>query len=73
MSSFYVFYGPPRRRARVHRGDCPHCNEGHGQKGQDRKADGPTQWFGPFSTQAEALGHMKTLDAKDAQLCAVCR
>jgi hypothetical protein len=33
---------------------------------------GPTQWFGPFSTQAVAHVQMIALNASDAGFCAVC-
>lgn len=39
-------------QARIHRGDCGHCNEVSGQKGGTRSDNG--RWIGPFSTAEEA-------------------
>jgi hypothetical protein len=41
---FFVKVIPPSKRARVHRGDCTHCNNGGGQENQD-KSGSPTYWI----------------------------
>jgi hypothetical protein len=69
--SFFVFYAPPRRRSRVHRGDCPDCNDGHGQEGQHRVTGGPTYWSDGYATQEAAYAAMIANDP-NGRLCGNC-
>jgi hypothetical protein len=70
--TYYVFQAKPMGWARVHFGDCRHCNYGKGQPGQHKTGSGATGWFGPFSSRDEAMAHMKKLKAKNAKPCGHC-
>ena len=51
---FYVSHMSPHKRARIHKGSCPDCRHGQGQKGQHRTGSGATGWDGPFPTLTQA-------------------
>jgi hypothetical protein len=70
--SFYVFYGTPRQRARVHDADCVHCRHGQGQENQDKTGSGATGWKSPYSTLDEARDVMNYLRYADSGLCNTC-
>lgn len=69
---FFVFYGKPRRRTRVHDGDCTHCRHGEGQENQHKTGSGATGWIGPFDTLKEAERKMRSFGYKDSGLCQKC-
>ncbi|KZL00515.1 hypothetical protein PsAD14_04080 [Pseudovibrio sp. Ad14] len=71
MQPFWLFKAPPHKRARIHRGDCSHCNYGSGQKNQHKKDSGPTKWT-PFDTLAAAEKAMSGLQYEDTRLCGTC-
>jgi hypothetical protein len=69
---FYVFYGKPRQRTRVHDADCKHCRHGEGQEKQDKNGSGATGWKGPYSTLREAERVMNAFKYADSGLCQTC-
>jgi hypothetical protein len=58
--NYYVSHMPPISRARIHKGDCPHCREGQGQENQERTNSGVTGWSGPFASLAAAETFMES-------------
>lgn len=45
----------PIKRSKIHEGNCPHCNNGTGQKNQDKREDSiNTGWSEGFDTYEEA-------------------
>ncbi len=56
--SFYVSYMTPVKRARIHKGSCPHCRDGKGQENQERNNSGHTGWSRPFVSLEEAETYM---------------
>jgi len=50
---FYVYENWTNTFAKVHRGDCPFCNDGRGFQGRGSRTPSG-QWLGPFSTAAIA-------------------
>lgn len=56
-------------KAKVHRGDCSHCNGGRGKDPDASDRNG--QWRGPFATRAEAAEQAKSL-TRNASDCAFC-
>jgi hypothetical protein len=73
MTSYYVFHATPMKWARVHVGDCRHCNYGKGQPTQHKTGSGATGWNGPFDTRDDAITFMKSLKLKDSKLCGTCK
>ena len=66
---YYVYNNWRRDRGRVHRADCPHCNNGHGKAGSSHGAN--DEFRGPFSREA-AYDDAAKLERKDMMPCAVC-
>jgi hypothetical protein len=58
--NYYVSHMTPISRARIHKGDCPHCREGQGQENQERTNSGVTGWFRPFASLAAAEAFMES-------------
>ncbi len=56
--SFYVSHMTPIKRARIHKGSCPHCREGQGQENQEKTNSGHTGWSPPLKTLADAEAFM---------------
>ena len=69
---FYVFYGKPRKRTRVHDAECKHCRHGQGQEKQDKNGSGATGWNGPFATLNQAKKNMNAFGYPDSGLCQTC-
>jgi hypothetical protein len=57
--SYYVYAAYPNQWATVHKGDCPHCNEGRGQEGLGGKLK-TTDWLGPYTTREEAFDRARS-------------
>jgi hypothetical protein len=69
MTTWYVYEDFVTPEARVHRGECSHCNYGQGH-GRGRNEQENT-WHGPFNTEAEA----RSADIKSPsriRSCGVC-
>jgi hypothetical protein len=69
----FYFYENTRangHRAKVHRGECRHCNEGTGQRGGTRPDNG--RWSHEFDTYLAALGAAQRTGAavSDCHFCA---
>lgn len=76
--AYFVKVIPPSGRARIHTGECDHCNDGLGQVNQD-KGGGPTYWQpghpNPgYSTVSEAEAFMASLPPRytDTGKCPYC-
>ena len=59
------------KRARFHRADCRHCNDGHGKQGVtgERSND---EWHGPFGTPEAAQRYVESLGWEDVGPCGFC-
>ena len=57
--TFYVYENWTNTFAKVHRGDCPYCNDGRGFQGRGSKTPSG-QWLGPFSHSDEAMSAAQT-------------
>lgn len=57
-------------KARIHRGDCPYCNNGHGIHPGAGNKNG--RWLGPFRALDEARLHAKTTGANSVRCCKHC-
>jgi len=71
---FWVFEAKPMNRARIHRRDCRHCNNGTGQPNQLKKDGGrssATKWT-PFDSLSAAIDWMNRQGHKDTGLCSDC-
>lgn len=68
---FYVYEDVLQRRARIHRGECGHCNEGRGKTGL-----GPVSqtgiWHGPFALSKAAEEAAGALGHADVRACRAC-
>lgn len=56
-------------KARVHKGSCGYCNEGHGFR-QDSGKNG--KWHGPFEDKDTAFEYAKTLRRQITDICSRC-
>jgi hypothetical protein len=52
MTTWWVYEDRTTHVATVHRGRCPHCNEGQGQRG--RRDERTNTWHGSFPSEAAA-------------------
>jgi len=66
---FYVYNNWHRDRGRVHRGNCPHCNDGRGKAGSTHGTH--DEYRGPYSREA-AFADAASLGRKEMGLCAIC-
>ena len=68
--SFYTYENWVHRYARVHRGECSHCNQGHGSHAAVNSHAG--QWHGAFGSYAEArdAGSNTGFEVTDCRVCA---
>ncbi len=56
----------------MHKGECPHCNEGKGQ--QDRRAKlKATDWFGPYETREQAFARAERTKLRKVTACGHCK
>lgn len=72
LRRYWVFVAPTVPRARVHRSECKHCNNGVGQPGQ--KKDVPraaTEWH-PFHSKSAAVAYMRKRGVRNSGLCGHC-
>ncbi len=68
--TWWVYENLPRRRGRVHVGDCSFCNDGQGL----HNSSAPTgHWYGPFSTTDAAIEQALETRASDLAGCGVCQ
>ena len=68
--SYYVYENWTHDRARVHRGDCSHCNDGRGSHGGGSDKNG--KWHPPLEDRAEAFRLAASLRRADAKACGHC-
>ncbi len=52
--AFFAYENWVHKYARVHRGECAHCNNGRGS--HDATDSRAGQWLGPFDRYDQALG-----------------
>ncbi len=70
--NYYIYENSVHKYAKIHVGDCPHCNEGQGTRGlndDDRVRD---EWHGPFDRLEDAERQQKSLRVKDKTKCGHC-
>jgi hypothetical protein len=71
MFLYYLFYTSTEKLARVHVGDCRHCNHGKGPSLR-RGTRSRSTWSGPFATCEEAVAQMKILNLRNSKTCSHC-
>jgi hypothetical protein len=54
MTAFWTYENYVHKYARVHRGDCSHCNDGRGSHNAVGSHAG--RWIGPFADFSHASG-----------------
>lgn len=69
MKTWWVYEDDPTRRARVHLGECPHCNHGRGRK--DTRLPN-NRWHGAFATLDAAVEKALNTPARDVAGCGHC-
>jgi hypothetical protein len=70
---YWVFLAPTVPRARVHRSDCRHCNNGEGQLGQKKEVPpAATEWQG-FESRKKAISFMERRAVENSGLCGHCK
>jgi hypothetical protein len=67
MSSYWAQEDIPTRSARVHRADCPYCNNGQGWR-PDRTGRN-NAWYGPFPTPEQARTACRQAIAQPCGTC----
>ena len=69
--SYYIYENSVHKYAKIHVGDCSHCNQGRGTHGVGgtRVRD---EWHGPFDHLKDAEQHQKSLRVKDKGNCGHC-
>lgn len=71
--NFYVFLAPSHQSATVHKGSCPHCNEGRGQRRPGLKANLATEWLGPHLDSKNAFAIARGSGVKNVTGCGHCK
>jgi hypothetical protein len=72
--NYYVFSAPTNQYATVHKGACPHCKNGKGQRRPlGPKANLATEWLGPYSTSEEAFATARASGLKNVTGCGHCK
>lgn len=69
--TFFVYENWTRDRGRIHRGECPVCNEGRGVRLTDSGKNG--RWHGPFTDRDDAFKKAAALKRTDMQPCQRCK
>jgi F-type H+-transporting ATPase subunit beta len=69
MDDYYVYENWTHKRARIHKGDCSHCNRGRGTHAGSSERNG--RWHGPYN-RAEAFRLAQRLRQDDTAPCSVC-
>lgn len=67
---FYVYENWTLDRARLHRAECGHCNDGRGTQASDSGKNG--RWHGPYDDRNLALRVMTRLKRADSKTCGNC-
>jgi hypothetical protein len=68
--SFFVYQNWHRVRARLHRGNCSHCNDGRGT--QPNHSGANDEWHGPFKELNHAQTLMASFGYSDSRGCRIC-
>lgn len=75
-TDYWVYENWTHQRIRVHKADCPHCNDG---RGHGLKSSGANdQWYGRFPTYQDAWRQVARLPSRRRDLdwdvadCAYC-
>jgi hypothetical protein len=68
--TWWVYENWTHRRARIHRGECGHCNHGHGAQVGASIKNG--RWIGPFADRSKAAAAADRLKHRDTSTCAAC-
>ena len=69
--AYWVNEDFPTSTARIHRGECGHCNYGQGRG--IRPGKGTSQWHGSFETKGAALAFARTnTKCRDVLSCQTC-
>jgi len=69
--SYYVYESQLQRHARIHDGECGHCQDGQGKHGLGSAT--PTgRWHGPFETLEGAQQAAAGLGHRDSRACRMC-
>jgi hypothetical protein len=68
--AYYVYENWTHDRARVHRAECSHCNEGRGTQGATSDRNG--RWHPPTSERDSAFKLAASLGRTDTKACGHC-
>lgn len=71
MSEYWLYHDRAIKRARLHRSECSHCNNGRGHLTKPRVPGGETVWY-PFNTLDAATRVIDALNYKDKGICKAC-
>jgi len=69
MAEYYVYENWTHKRARIHKSECSHCNNGRGTPAGSSPRNG--RWHGPYD-RTQAFHAAQRLRQKDTAPCAVC-
>ena len=70
MSRYWVYENWTVDKARPHRAECPHCNDGRGKRPDASVRNG--RWHGPFGTRVEAESFARATRRRDIGACRYC-
>ena len=67
MSRYFVYENWTHDRARIHKADCGHCNDGRGTQAGSSNRNG--KWHGPYDDRGEAFRAAGRLGREDTKPC----
>ncbi len=69
--AYYIYENTLLRSARLHHGECGHCQGGQGKLGVGPRT--PTgRWHGPFKTLSNARRRLQAIPARKRSTCTFC-
>jgi hypothetical protein len=68
--AFWVYENTIHKKARLHKADCPFCNDGSGIHGGGKTGSG--EWFGPFIDCDQAWQIARERNQPDLRSCETC-
>lgn len=71
MSDWWIYENWMVNKAKVHRGNCSHCNHGKGQNKPKEEGE-HGKWHGSYLTRDEAWESAKRLGQKNTGYCTFC-
>ena len=68
---FYENWQANGKQAKIHKGECAHCNYGEGQRKEKTNNNG--KWHGQFNSFEDAMNNAQLLNNYVITCCGICK